>query len=168
MFDSILHRRKGAAELPAAGAQVVSRRHVLRWLGVLAIGVPVVGAFAAAYRSLVPNVWYGPSTTFKIGKQQDFPLGSRRFLPEGKLFVLSTEQGLGAMSAVCTHLGCSVNGVEWGFLCPCHGSRYDVNGIVLHGPAPRPLPWFRILREPDGSLVVDTKREVPRGTFFKI
>jgi len=44
-------------------------------------------------------------------------------------------------SPICTHLGC---GYRWDetekkFLCPCHGSSYDVNGQVLGGPAPRPL-----------------------------
>ncbi|HUM38238.1 MAG TPA: ubiquinol-cytochrome c reductase iron-sulfur subunit [Nitrospira sp.] len=44
-------------------------------------------------------------------------------------------------SPICTHLGC---GYRWDetdkkFLCPCHGSAYDVNGQVVGGPAPRPL-----------------------------
>ncbi|MCK6051701.1 ubiquinol-cytochrome c reductase iron-sulfur subunit [Moraxella osloensis] len=55
---------------------------------------------------------------------------------------------------VCTHLGCAPNyrpevgaadlgGSSWvgGFLCPCHGSKYDLAGRVYSGqPAPRNLP----------------------------
>jgi Rieske Fe-S protein len=48
---------------------------------------------------------------------------------------------LHAVSARCTHLGCLVafNAAERTWECPCHGSRFDVDGKVLQGPAVRPL-----------------------------
>jgi glycine/D-amino acid oxidase-like deaminating enzyme/nitrite reductase/ring-hydroxylating ferredoxin subunit len=48
---------------------------------------------------------------------------------------------LQALSARCTHLGCIVqfNDAEHAWECPCHGSRFAVDGSVLHGPANTPL-----------------------------
>jgi Rieske Fe-S protein len=48
-------------------------------------------------------------------------------------------------SAICTHMGCTVNPEGTMFVCPCHGSTYDAKtGNVLTGPAPRPLPQIPV------------------------
>jgi glycine/D-amino acid oxidase-like deaminating enzyme/nitrite reductase/ring-hydroxylating ferredoxin subunit len=62
---------------------------------------------------------------------------------EGKLAAAYREPGgrLHAVSCVCTHLGCRVafNEAERSWDCPCHGSRFAVDGTVLQGPAVQPL-----------------------------
>ena len=51
-----------------------------------------------------------------------------------------------ALSSICTHQGCQINGYDSGsnqFVCPCHGSRFDVNGQVTQGPAGTPLQKYQ-------------------------
>ena len=54
--------------------------------------------------------------------------------------------GLHAVSAACTHMGCTVswNEAESSWDCPCHGSRFAPDGRVLHGPALSPLDVVEI------------------------
>jgi Rieske Fe-S protein len=48
-----------------------------------------------------------------------------------------------ALTAICTHEGCTVTGFEnQNYVCPCHGSRYNLNGGVVQGPAPAALRQF--------------------------
>ncbi len=61
----------------------------------------------------------------------------------GKTGVYRDPEGhLHAVSMRCTHLGCLVrfNAAERSWDCPCHGSRFDVDGQILEGPATKPLP----------------------------
>jgi len=65
-----------------------------------------------------------------------------------------------AFSAVCPHLGCSVNtasGPGGGFVCPCHTSSFDVDGERRSGPAPRGLDALEA-RVEGGIVSVDFKR----------
>jgi cytochrome b6-f complex iron-sulfur subunit len=69
--------------------------------------------------------------------------------------IFATQDGkLHAVSAKCTHAGCTVQWKEKGeFDCPCHGSRFDVNGKVLLGPATKPLPTFAVRKQGDDVLL---------------
>ena len=61
----------------------------------------------ASLRSLVPNVSYDAPTTVKLGARAEFPDGLK-FLPDERLFVFREGKTFHAISAVCTHLGCTV------------------------------------------------------------
>ncbi|HHN64191.1 MAG TPA: ubiquinol-cytochrome c reductase iron-sulfur subunit [Nitrospirae bacterium] len=144
----------------------VSRRD---FLGLAAIGTAVLsalGVLAGVLRIFKPDVHFEESKKFKIGKPEQFPVGTVKKFDDKKLFVFSDEDGFYAITAVCQHLGCIVYKTDWGFQCPCHGSKYDQMGNVIGGPAPRGLPWFKIEQLVDGSLVVDASKEVPKGTKY--
>ena len=83
---------------------------------------------------LAPPAW---------GDVADLPRGQARVVGLARTGVYRDESGaLHAVSTRCTHLGCLVrfNAAERSWDCPCHGSRFDVDGAVLEGPATRPLP----------------------------
>ena len=71
-------------------------------------------------------------------------------------------------SPICTHLGCRVDWEERSghFLCPCHGSVFAMDGMVLAGPAPRPLDTLPAKVE-NGNLYVEWER-FRSGTRRKI
>lgn len=66
-------------------------------------------------------------------------------LPEGTYFydrviLIKMKNGLGLFSSTCSHLGCKINKMEHGeLICPCHGSRYNLKGESVRGPASEPL-----------------------------
>jgi cytochrome b6-f complex iron-sulfur subunit len=144
----------------------VSRRD---FLGLAALGTAIasaLGVLAGVFRIFKPDVHFEESKRFKIGKPEQFPVGTVKKFDDKRVFIFSDEDGFYAITAVCQHLGCIVYKTEWGFQCPCHGSKYDQIGNVIAGPAPRALPWYRIDQLVDGSLVVDMSREVPKGTKY--
>ena len=125
-------------------------------------------ALAGALRLPGPAVLPGPVRRFKIGHPEEFAVGSETRMDEANFFVFRDEQGVYAISGVCTHLGCSVGRSPSGFACPCHGSRFGNKGEVTRGPAPRALPWLEVGRAADGQLVVYADNEVPEGTRFRV
>jgi glycine/D-amino acid oxidase-like deaminating enzyme len=83
-------------------------------------------------------------STSEVDSANEIAAGEGAILLEGKkkLAVYRDDEGeLHAFSAACTHLKCVVswNSAEKSWDCPCHGSRFDVLGNVLHGPAVNPL-----------------------------
>ncbi len=153
------------------------RRDFLLKFGAGAGVAALTAQAAASLRSLVPNVSYDAPTTVKLGPPADFPDGLK-FLPDERLFVFREGNTFHAISAVCTHLGCTVRAealsnvqtagegagalrLTHRFLCPCHGSEYKGDGANVSGPAPKPLAWYRLsVGTDDGQLVVDLAAEV--------
>jgi cytochrome b6-f complex iron-sulfur subunit len=71
------------------------------------------------------------------------------------VLVVHTQDGYRALSATCTHLGCIVFWAEQKgvIACPCHAAFFTTNGDVISGPAPAPLPVYRVQVEGDQIYV---------------
>jgi Rieske Fe-S protein len=82
----------------------------------------------------------GPAAPGKpIAKTSDVPVGSGVIVDD----IVVTQPSAGVFkgfSATCTHAGCTVSKVADGTInCPCHGSKFNLDGTVANGPASRPL-----------------------------
>jgi Rieske Fe-S protein len=83
-----------------------------------------------------------------------------RFGSRPGLLILNSDGTYRALSAICTHLGCTVQYRPdlreiW---CPCHNGIYNLNGGNVSGPPPRPLTVFDFHQRGD-EIVVSRKQE---------
>lgn len=148
----------------------INRRTFLNGIAATALGIAAAGAGAVTIRYLSPNVLFEPPTNFSIGSPDSYPIDSVTYLAEQEVYIVRTAGGMIAESAICTHLGCITQWKpELGMIaCPCHGSRFNKDGIVAHGPAPRPLQHFALRVLPDGNLQVDKLETVPESQILKV
>jgi cytochrome b6-f complex iron-sulfur subunit len=133
------------------------------------MGLAAVGTGGALFKFMFPVVSYGTPQKFLVSID-DLPDVGDELIFEDQKTVLrrQTETEIAAISLVCTHLGCTVNRVETGFLCPCHGSQYDSDGLVVGGPAPKTLHWLEIKKVPGNQLEIDTGSSLPENSFFAV
>lgn len=108
-------------------------------LGAGLLGLAACGSTGSAGGTTAPAA----GSAGPLVKLADVPVGgSVAAKLDGKPVVVSQKAAgtVAAFSAICTHMGCTVNAGGAQFHCPCHGSVYDAfTGEVVHGPAPRAL-----------------------------
>ena len=160
--------KKRNAQVESESGEPVSRRKMLAWLtsmGLLGSGIVTV------FSNLVfikPRATYGQPNRFNIGTPEEYPPGTRIALGDQKVAIIREGDKMAAISITCTHLGCIVGVAETGFACPCHGSRFDQDGNVTGGPAPKPLPWYELSLAPNGELEVDKGKQIDSGKWFNV
>jgi cytochrome b6-f complex iron-sulfur subunit len=81
--------------------------------------------------------------------------GSRvvRFNNASVLVARTSETSFIALSAICTHAGCTVRFASTQISCPCHGSLFALDGTVTRGPATRPLARHTATYDPTTNIV---------------
>ena len=165
---------------PVAKREMVSRRVFLLGGFWSAMGLAIVGFLGAPLDFLWPrgtSGFGGPITVTpdRIPEEGGDPIR----VVEGRFWLVNLEPGptptgvdtpggLLAMWQKCPHLGCTVpyrpefsfQDVRGWFRCPCHGSTYTKRGgVIVFGPAPRPLDVFPLEVNDDLSITVQTGRQ---------
>jgi cytochrome b6-f complex iron-sulfur subunit len=130
------------------------------WSAAAALLFAMFGALRLPRAAVVPMA----SRKFRVTLPETLAAGEA-FIPPGRsVAVFRDDQGVFAVSRVCTHLGCLVKSEADGFHCPCHGSRFAPDGQVVKGPAPKALAWLAVTRVAPGTYLVDEGKPVPLGT----
>ena len=88
-----------------------------------------------------------------IAKTADVPVGSG-VIVDKTVLTQPTAGVFKGFSAKCTHAGCTVNKVADGTIdCPCHGSKFNLDGSVASGPAQKPLEVENITVQGDSIVL---------------
>jgi Rieske Fe-S protein len=116
---------------------------VITIAGCATYGKPPVAPAAEAAPTPIPGTAATPgggaAPVQAIASTADVPVGSGVIVDD--LVITQPAQGVfNGFSAICTHAGCTVAEVVGASInCPCHGSRFNLDGTVAEGPARRPL-----------------------------
>jgi len=149
-------------EVPATPEEMTRRRFLSYLTGLLAgiialiAGIPLAGFVISPLLQKKREIWVklGPASALIPGEPVKFIYSYQRIDGWFEKTVHNTVYGVESakaadeivvLSNICTHLGC---GVRWddgrrAFLCPCHNGVFDMEGKVVSGPPPKPLPRLR-------------------------
>lgn len=143
-----------------------SRRRFLQVLAAGATSTVAAGALSACSSqsgSGAPEP-VGDVTAGNVSSLQE---GTVMSVPGSPVFVGRDSNGLYAMTTTCTHNGCDMSSgqpIATRIVCSCHGSAFDLNGDVVHGPANNPLVHYAVSLAADGTLMIHGAVEVSAST----
>ena len=134
---------------PLTEKKAVTRRDFLDDIIKGGLFITLMSMLLPALSYLWPVTRRGPAGgMMDVGSLDEIPVGgSKKAVVAGSVFlIVRTAAGVKAFSAICTHLGCVV---DWDsekkqMVCPCHAGRFDLDGKVISGPPPRPLPMHQV------------------------
>jgi Rieske Fe-S protein len=111
---------------------------------------PLAACSTSADKQIKPAT--APVPGQALASTADIPVNSGKVV--GDTLLTQPQPGVfDAFVARCTHAGCALPGVEGDtIICPCHGSRFALNGTVVRGPAMEPLVGVKVTVK--GGLIV--------------
>jgi len=153
--------KKAAKAAAQPAPEPVTRREFLNYAWGAAMGLVLAEAGVASFMFALPRFKAGEfGGSFKIGTGAAMPPVDAAPVQnlDGAFWLVNDDDGVRALYRVCTHLGCLY---EWKdqtqrFECPCHGSKFQHNGLYIEGPAPRSLDQFAARLEKGGQALAET------------
>lgn len=187
-----------AVESGASASGGISRREFLYYIWGASIALVALQGAGLLLWFLIPRFREGEfGGTFTVGMGDVPPINSTPInFAEGRFWLVNLDttqpndlmyqapdeptpiQGVAAIYKVCTHLGCiySWTPTNSRFECPCHGSKYRLDGRRIESPAPRSLDRFLVQAVADDETTVlaqaDLSEDIyqplilPSGTAF--
>ena len=138
---------------------MTTRREFLRDGWKIGGALLAVAAGWTVFESLRPLRDTGAGGPLTLKAPGNYARDTATYVVEGQLFIANANGNLFALSQKCPHLGCRVPFCESSgrFECPCHGSKFDIGGEWIEGPAPRGMDRYE-LKLDNGNLVVDSSK----------
>ncbi|MBI4527778.1 MAG: Rieske 2Fe-2S domain-containing protein [Deltaproteobacteria bacterium] len=134
------------------------------WSAAAALLFGFLGSMRLPKAAVLPS----PSKKFKVTLPASLASGQSYVPPGRSVAVYKDGSQVYAVSTICTHLGCIVKGTEGGFDCPCHGSKFNKDGSVAKGPAPKGLPWLEVKHVGGDNFLIDEGKTVAVGTTVTV
>lgn len=136
-----------AKAAPQVQVAAPSRREFLYYIWGASMALLLGEATAGLIWFALPRFKEGTfGGTFNISADRLPALGDAPLnVPEGRFWLSNSDLGFVVLYGVCTHLGCLPKWVDVNnrFECPCHGSKFEIAGKYIEGPAPRSLDRFK-------------------------
>ena len=120
----------------------IKRRSLLKLLWI----VP----FVLIYKYLTPKVKKDNYISVPLSS---LPYKGAYLIKDKHTGIIKDDNGIKVFSISCTHLGCVLNVENDKFICPCHGSIFDLSCNVLKGPALKPLKQLEYKIEKENIIV---------------
>jgi cytochrome b6-f complex iron-sulfur subunit len=160
----------------------VSRREFLNYVWIASMALFMAELGGAVYVFALPRFregeFGGMASIGTVADRLPQPDGSPAAYPDIKTWIINVgpegashgggRQGLLALYKVCVHLGCLYAWVDSNhrFECPCHGSKYQLDGTYIEGPAPRDADRFVVqLVDQSGKVVAQTDSTLGSPTW---
>ena len=152
------------ADAAAVESPELTRREFLYYIWAAATTLMLAGSSGAVLWFTYPIFRAGelggpfPLSPGKLPVPDSGPLA----FPEVKLWLVNTSQGMLGLYKICTHLGCLYKWVSINdrFECPCHGSKFQLDGTYIEGPAPRNLDRYEVRAlDANGNEVAHTDED---------
>lgn len=134
----------------------ISRVEFISMVWKLLLGVSSILGLAGLWRFFSYRSASARPVIFDLGPVENLPRDALLNITEAQAVIRPTPEGFEAYSLVCPHLGCLVEPSKDGYYCPCHGSRFELDGTVVKGPASDPMSKLELRISEEGHLLLDT------------